>query len=421
MPATMLPEPSPASALPRIRPAREAAAGEGAFFWLSAVLVGAAVFALVFAYHYLDDVTRDRAGTFGMRLLEEGTGAASALGLFVGVVWLARRCPATRANWRAALPVHLLGLALFTVAHTTLMWASRSALSPLVGLGTYDYGRMRVRYLMEAPNDAIFYVVVLVVLGLVDARRAVRDRERRAAELERSLAQAELQNLRLRLQPHFLFNALNTIAERMYDDPGAADAMLGRLAELLRHSLRTAHRQEVTLADELALLDAYLAITRERFGDGLTVHVAAEPDTLRARVPSMVLQPLVENAVHHGRASRTGRGHIEVRALRDGERLSLTVDDDGEPGADEPAPVYGRSCAGEEDGGLGLAATADRLRLLYGDAGACEAGPLPAGGFRVALALPFRVDAANAVDVHDSAATNLSSTGATPPSLSPGE
>ena len=378
-----------APALPRTRDEGAGAPGEGLLFWSVALLVGAAVFVLIFAYHYLDDVTRGRTGTFAMRLLEEGTGAASGLALFVGVVWLYRRWPATRANWRAALPVHLLGFTAFTVAHTTLMWASRSVIAPLAGLGTYDYGRMPVRYLMEAPNDAIAYVVALVVLGLVDARRAVRDRERRAAELERSLAQAELQNLRLRLQPHFLFNALNTIAERMYDDPVAADAMLGRLSELLRHSLRTAHRQEVPLADELTLLDGYLAITRERFGDGLTVRVEAAEDTLRARVPSLVLQPLVENAVRHGRASRSGRGRIDVRAVRAGEQLQLTVENDGDPDGGYAPAVSVHSV--NDEGGLGLTATADRLRLLYGERGTCDAGPLPAGGFRVTLALPYRV------------------------------
>lgn len=369
--------------------------GRGAGFWLLSAGVFALVFVLRFAYQYLDDLTRGHTGTLGIRVLEESTGTLTAFVLFVGVLAVERRWPMDRGHWRRSLPVHLATFACFTVAHTTLMAASREILAPLLGFGPYDYGRMSVRYFMEAPNDAIGYAVALVALALGAARRTARERARRTAELERSLSQAELQNLRLRLQPHFLFNALNTIAARMYDDPAAADTMIGHLADLLRHSLRSAQRQEVPLADEMALLDSYLAITRERFGERLTVAVHAAEDTLGAAVPSLVLQPLVENAVRHGRASRTGEGRIEVRTMRHGGTLLLVVENDGyEPDdaasvhpalAPEPQPLV----RDPDSGGLGLAATADRLRLLYGPDGRCDAGPIAGGGFRVTLGLPF--------------------------------
>lgn len=382
----VLPSPAPSPSADHVgtRPPR------GAGFWLLTTSIFAAIFVLRFAYQYLDDLTGGETGTLGLRLLEESTGTVTALLLFIVVLDVVWRWPMDRAHWRRSLPVHLVTFVLFTVAHTSFMAVSRSALAPLLGLGTYDYGRMSVRYFMEAPNDAIAYAVVLVALALGEARRAVRERARQTAELERSLAQAELQNLRLRLQPHFLFNALNTIAARMYDDPAAADAMIGHLADLLRHSLRSAQRQEVPLTDELALLDGYLAITRERFGDRLAVAVHAEPDTLGASVPSLVLQPLVENAVRHGRASRTGEGRIDVRTMRRGDDLCLVVENDGcEPEAapEDPEPLT--PARDSDSSGLGLAATADRLRLLYGAAGRCDAGPLPGGGFRVALTLPF--------------------------------
>ncbi|MHB1225575.1 MAG: sensor histidine kinase [Gemmatimonadaceae bacterium] len=373
----------------------ESRPGRGAGFWLLSAGIFALVFVLRFAYQYLDDLTRGDTGTMGLRLLEESTGAATAFVLFVGVMAVERRWPVDRGHWRRSLPVHLATFACFTVGHTTLMAASREVLAPLLGLGAYDYGRMSVRYFMEAPNDAIGYAVALVALALGAARRTARERARRTAELERSLSRAELQNLRLRLQPHFLFNALNTIAARMYEDPAAADAMIGHLSDLLRHSLRSAQHQEVPLADEMALLDSYLAITRERFGERLTVAVHADQDTLGAAVPSLVLQPLVENAVRHGRASRTGEGHIHVRTTRHGDTLLLVVENDAHtpdgttPARPAPAPDPSPLVRAPDSTGLGLAATADRLRLLYGPAGRCDAGPIAGGGFRVTLGLPF--------------------------------
>lgn len=369
----------------------------GAGFWLLTTAIFVLIFVLRFAYQYLGDLTHGATGTLAMRLLEESTGAATAMVLFIGVMAVERRWPVDRVHWRRSLPVHLVTFVCFTVAHTTLMAASRRILAPLLGLGEYDYGRMSVRYFMEAPMDAIGYAVALVALALGAARRTARERARRTAELERSLSQAELQNLRLRLQPHFLFNALNTIAARMYDDPAAADMMIGHLADLLRHSLRSAQRQTVPLADELALLDSYLAITRERFGERLTVAVHADDDTLGAAVPSLVLQPLVENAVRHGRASRTGEGHIDVRTARLGDTLRLVVENDGcspdeATSAPEPRPLV----RDPDSSGLGLAATAHRLRLLYGPAGSCDAGPIAGGGFRVILTLPFVESAAAA-------------------------
>jgi two-component sensor histidine kinase len=355
-------------------------------FWLTAFGLFAAAGALGFAYFYLDDLTRGHEGTFGIRLLEETTGSLSAFVLFIGIVPLARRFPLDREHWRTSLPVHLAGLVGFTVGHTSLMWASRLVLAPLLGLGPYDYGRFPTRFFMEAPNDAIGYATVLGALALLDAYRARRERERREAELERHLTQAQLRNLRLQLQPHFLFNALNTISETMYDDPAAADEMIGHLADLLRQSLR-AHAQEVTLAEELSLLERYAAIMRARFGDDLAIGLQVPADVTRALVPSLLLQPLMENAVRHGNATRLGRGRVEVRAGRREDQLVLEVWDDG----------AGAAAAGPSAPGVGLGGTAERLALLYGDQHTFEAGADNEGGYRVTIRLPFRESGASGV------------------------
>jgi two-component system LytT family sensor kinase len=346
-----------------------------------------------FLYRYLDDVARDHSGTFERRLIEESTGTYSGLLLGLGVVWLAVKFPFERGAWRRTWPVHLFGLLAFSALHTSAMAISRWVIFPLAGLGAYDYGSMPARFGMEFANDALTYAVLLGAVALVRFYLAMRDREMKAVELERALAQAQLQSLRLRLQPHFLFNALNTISSTMYDDPGAADEMMAHLSALLRQSLRSETAQLVPLAQELELLDGYLAIMRARFGSALRVDREIASGLERAAVPSMLLQPLVENAIHHGNATRIGAGSIAIRARREDRVLRLEVEDDGSP---TTAATGG---SGEQ---VGLSSTVERLRLLYGDAQKLDAGPAQDGGFIVRIEIPFAI--ASAKVVHDESA-----------------
>ncbi|HET9986699.1 MAG TPA: histidine kinase [Longimicrobiales bacterium] len=336
---------------------------------------------LRFANLYLDDVTRGHAHTLGMRTFEEATGLVAGFAFVALIVLMARRFPPDRSHWRTSLLAHLAGAIAISAVHTTIMAVLRWTIAPLVGLGAYDYGRLGWRYLMELPNDVILYTLTLSLLMLLRYRRAIRERERRQLEMERALAEAQLRTLRLQLQPHFLFNALNTVSSVMYDDPAAADELLGRLGDLLRRSLAAAPAHEVPLRDELALLDDYVAILRGRFGGDVAIRVVVAPGLEGAAVPSLLLQPLVENAVRHGNAARIGRGVVDVRVHSEGNRLRIEVEDDG-PGAPPGRDVLAS--------GLGLGATAERLRLLHGDAHTLEAGNLPGGGFRVRLELPLR-------------------------------
>ena len=354
-----------------------------AFLTLVAVAAFTAAGALRFTYLFLDDVTRRESGTFLERLIEESTGAYGGLALFGGVVWLFLRHPLDRPGWPRRLPIHVLGALVYSAVHTSILWATRSAIFPLVGLGAYDYGRMPVRYAMELANDIISYGVFVSVIIAFRYYDALKSRELRAAELERGLAQAELHTLRVKVQPHFLFNALNTISATMYDDPASADVMIGQLSDLLRLSLRTAHMQEVPLSSELETLDLYAAIMRARFGERLVIEVDVEAEAREALVPSLLLQPLVENAVRHGNAARLGFGRVSVRARRTPAHpaeLLLEVADDG-PGAEPGRDVLGA--------GLGLSSTAGRLRLLYGDRHRFAAGNAPGGGFAVTIAIPL--------------------------------
>jgi len=320
---------------------------------------------------------RELARPLLAKLVEELTGTWGAALLFFPLRAVALRFRLDRAGWWRAVPAHLLALPVLAGLHTLWMWGSRQMIFPLVGLGRYDYGFLPWRLAMELPTQAIMYSLATAGVYVASRVRLARQRETRALQLESRLAHAQLENLELRLRPHFLFNALNTIASTMYTDPRAADEMIGHLAELLRRSLTVQDRHEVSLGEELSALEHYVSLVRARFGDALAITVEADPAALELAVPSLILQPLVENAVRHGRASSDGVGTIEVTARRRDARLVLSVRDDG-PGE-----------TGAAGTGLGLSATEERLALLYGDGHSLRAGH-GAHGFEVEITLPAR-------------------------------
>jgi signal transduction histidine kinase len=198
------------------------------------------------------------------------------------------------------------------------------------------------------------------------------------AEYRRTLAQTQLQALKLQLQPHFLFNALNSVSALLREDPDAADDVIADLCALLRLSLDSKDTQEVTVAQELEALELYLNIQRVRYQDWLTLHLTVAPETRLAIMPHLLLQPLVENAIHHGIARRSGPGTLAVDVSRQDSNLRLSVRDDG-PG-----------CSGENvRDGTGLSTTKARLNTLYGNAHRVQIASSPEG-FTIVINVPFR-------------------------------
>jgi two-component system LytT family sensor kinase len=355
--------------------------------WLGAVVL---LGLLLFAYRHLEVLANYGSESPLRPLINELTGAFAAGLIYFPARRLVGRLPLARGTWPRRLPVYGVVMLVLAALVTTLIWGLRTVIYPLAGQGPYDYGVMPLRYFMELPIQAVVFILTVAGIHAWNRLEEARRRELRDTQLAGNLARAQLHNLRLQLQPHFLFNALNTISATMYEDPAAADEMLGGLAELLRSSLRTGQSDEVPLEEELAILDRYLALMRARFGDRLAVSIEVDPAAAGARVPSLILQPLVENAIRHGNAERAGRGAIAVRARTEGSRLVLEVEDDG-PG---DARRNGHRTSDRNKSGLGLAATAERLRILYGDEQTFSAGDGASGGFLARAVLPLRRDAA---------------------------
>jgi two-component sensor histidine kinase len=287
-------------------------------------------------------------------------------------VWTARRFPLDRGRRLSSVVVHI-GL----VAALTLLtsWAQYeiayrgAAMRPELG------GYLRIGLV---TGMLPFLAVAAVIHAVVSVSRA-HDRELEAQRVQRQLAESRLTALTAQLQPHFLFNTLQGISTLITRDPAAADAMLANLSDLLREVLRRGQQREVELQEELAVLQPYLEISRQRFGDRLSIDVSSDENVGHALVPFFILQPLVENALRHGIEAHAGAGAVSVHARHDASSLILTVTDDG-PGV----------AANENGGGVGLANTMARLRELYGNEQSLDIDRPARGGCRVRVAIPYR-------------------------------
>jgi len=233
--------------------------------------------------------------------------------------------------------------------------------------------------------NTIYFSWILVAWSVlyfaIPAYRDLRSERERARRAELLAQQARLAALRLQLNPHFLFNALNAVSTLVADGRGEeANRMLGRLADFLRVNLDRGDASEVRLEEEIDFARQYLEIERVRFGDRLRIGFSVPPEAGKTHVPPMILQPLVENAVRHAVLPRAGGGEVAIAARRQGEWLDLEVDDDG--------PGLGGS--GETLRGIGLANTRARLSELYGPRAELRFGRSGLGGLAVTVRIPFR-------------------------------
>jgi signal transduction histidine kinase len=302
------------------------------------------------------------------------------------VVALARRFRFEQETWRRSLAWHVsLSLAvglLVALAVTDAMY-----LCNIGSVQSRPFERTLL-WVILSPY-LVLYVWVYWAIILVDHAwgyyRKYRERELQASQLATQLARAQLHTLKMQLQPHFLFNTLQTVSALMHKDVELADDMLARLADLLRSTLDTAQSQEVPLRRELEFIATYLEIEQARLGSRLDASLESEPDVWDALVPNLILQPLVENAVRHGVAPRPEGGRLVVRARRVPAGLEIRVEDDG-PGLPTDHCHRARE-------GVGLANTRARLAALYGPDHEFTLESGPHSGTHAVLRLPFREQA----------------------------
>jgi two-component system LytT family sensor kinase len=324
--------------------------------------------------------------TLGQAIVWQG----SAWGLWIIWSWIIRAIagrvplvPGSLGRWfvthaTACAAVAFSGLTVITALDRAFL-PSRQAIPFTEALGM-TIGR-------HLDFQIIMYWAVLGTVYMLEFYRRYLESDREAVALRSELAEAQLRALRLQLNPHFLFNALNSVTELMDVDVARAQRMLGNVSELLRRSLRNAETREVPLWQELELIDLYLEIARARFDRALDVDVDVAPEALDLAVPPFVLQPIVENALRHGRPPGDATSVLRIAADVDADCLTLHVQDNG-AGPDRAQQ------AGAAGFGIGLSNTRARLETLYGDAYRMTINGAPDGGCIVTLHLPLRrVDA----------------------------
>lgn len=299
------------------------------------------------------------------------------------VLLLCASIPLARKHWFRFVSAHLLSMTAVLGIDVLIktLWGDR--VFPHLSYLPFAPQFRKILF-SEAEADLQIYLMVAVIGYVVAYYNQLRSQEWHRAELENSLVRAKLQNLKMQLQPHFLFNALHSVGALVNTDPRAAQKMICSLGELLRSSLAGQDLPEATLRRELEFLELYLDIQRVRFQDQLVMDIDVAADVLDARVPYLLLQSLVENAIKHGVARRSGRGRVEICAYREPDSVCVKVTNDN------GVRHYER----EQDRlGIGLDNIRGRLRILYGVKGQLSAGELSTGQFQIVVRVPFRAKA----------------------------
>ena len=318
--------------------------------------------------------------------------------LSLPIIALCQRVRIERRAWKRGALVHLAAMVVFVAVHiglTTLArvqtsrraMAERAAATGRVFPPVYWGEEYKRSFFQFFDWELLAYGAIAGMSHAAFFSAESQRRRLQTAQLEKHLVEAQLQTLQRQLQPHFLFNTLHAISALMHRDVEAADRMLARLSDLLRMTLDTVGRQQVTLKDEVDFLRKYLQIEQTRLGDRMTVHWEIDGETLDCLVPNLVLQPLVENAIKHGIARKTEGGILWIRSRREGQMLWMEVEDDG--GGPTERGLQSLNT------GIGLSNTRARLSHHYGANYRFEFHKRP-GSFAVVIALPWKAEASQA-------------------------
>jgi two-component system LytT family sensor kinase len=349
--------------------------------WILLAATGLGVFSTVLASQL---TAMEEGKVLWGRLATLNFGYWYAWALFTPVIaWLANRYRIERGRWPQAAVAHLVGVVVFTAGHVAVLTTTRWWLSMGTSRAYVWSAGFKVTFIQYFDWEMMTYWAIVGLSLAVAYYHEARERALRASQLETRLVEAQLQTLQRQLQPHFLFNTLHAISALMHKDVEQADRMLSRLSELLRLTLDKVGVAEVRVKDEIEFLEKYLLIEQTRLQDRLSVTFEVQPETLDARVPRLILQPLVENAIKHGIAPRPGEGRIAIRVRREGNRLQMEVRDNGDGLSLDALAALQK--------GVGLSNTHARLKHHYGIDYRFEFCREP-GGLTVRVVVPWRVD-----------------------------
>ena len=296
------------------------------------------------------------------------------------IFWLGRRFRFDRDRWKLAVAVHVPASVLITATHLSLVGLLRFYLQGVRGGSPILTNTILDAFFRTLDQVLMLYWALIGLQHAVDYYRQARVKEVRSARLEARLMESQLQALQQQLHPHFLFNTLHAISTLVHRDPDKADLMIERLSDLLRVTLRKVGVQEVELAQELEYVRAYLDIEQVHFGNRLRIEYRIDSAALDVLVPTMILQPIVENAIRHGLEPMMRPGTLTIEAQADGDALWLRVRDDG---AGLPKDRKRRE-------GVGLSNTRSRIDRLYGEQAALTIRENAGGGVLVDIYIPLK-------------------------------
>ncbi len=299
------------------------------------------------------------------------------------IVFFAKQFRFGKQNWWRLLPAHFIAAVVFLLLHAAIYATFFKIVNPARFAEVSGFLAVTLRQTVNA-GDLMLYFFVLSSIYMVDFYQHFQAEQLKSSELKAALATSQLNALKMQIHPHFLFNTLNSISALMHEDIKAADKMVARLGDFLRMTLENSGDREVSLKQEMDFARRYLEIESVRFQDRLVVEMNIDPETLAARVPNLILQPIVENAIKHGISRQTKVGSLIISSNRHGDRLQIRVEDSG-PGL-QPSNGNGK---GSKSAGIGLANTRERLAHLYEENYRFEIKNAVPHGLIVTLEIPF--------------------------------
>lgn len=340
------------------------------------------IFALIYAvrFYFLYIISGQPIGFFTFLYAQLKVWLAYAI--FVPfIIWLGRKCPVDHKNWYWSIPFHLLYSIVIAVVQALVYFLFKIAVYPGHVITSRD---VLYFFFSGVTIVMVIYWVIIGVDYVITYQRRTRAQALKTAQMQTQLAQVQLEVLKSQIQPHFLFNTLHTITALMFEDVNSANEMITKLSDLLRLSLDRTNQQEVTLREELEFVETFLDIQKTRFKGRLNIETDIDSKTLDAMVPSMLLQPIVENAISHGICPHKKMGKIKLVSKSSNGMLYLEIHDNGKGIKSNKEKIFIK--------GVGISNTVERLRQLYTDKYKFDLVNSPEGGLGVLIKIPLRIN-----------------------------